>query len=488
MDSRIFTLAGVLGLAACNAAPSTDEPAGSDAVILQGATLIDGTGGAAIENAVIHVEGTHITCAGSEAECPVPAGADPVDLAGHFITPGLVDAHVHFGQTGWIDGRPDGVEAPDVYPYAETVAYARNNPGRWHAAYLCSGITAVYDVGGQDWTVTEAHATDTDRPDRVHVRAAGPLTTHASARNSFFEVGGAADQPLFLPMETAEGVRANVDHLVSIGSQAVKVWYLAPREDDRERLDALLMETGAAAREAGLPLIVHATSLREAKMALRAGAGMLVHSVQNEPVDQEFLDLLLANDAVYAPTLVVGGNWTHAVASVALQEAAAIDDPNGCVDAEIRDRIQHPERMFEALAPTGQQIAMMGQRDGMIEAGLRAMQANLLAVAEAGGRVVTATDAGNPMTLHGPSIYNEMEAMEAAGLTPDKVIEMSTRAGAEAMGMGDDFGTVEAGKRADLIVLSADPRESVRNFRMLTHVMRNGALRTQAELRVFEAE
>ena len=96
--------------------------------------------------------------------------------------------------------------------------------------------------------------------------------------------------------------------------------------------------------------------------------------------------------------------------------------------------------------------------------------------------VATATDAGNPLTLHGPSLYNEMEAMQDAGIPAAQVVVLSTRNGARAMARLDDFGTLERGKIADLIVLTENPNEDVRAFRGLTHVMRAGVLREQREL------
>lgn len=467
------------------AQPALAQSQDADPVVLSGATVINGDYW--IERASIVVRNGRIECVGEPEACEYPDAAEIIDLDGQFITPGLVDAHVHFAQTGWLDGRPDGLQAPEVYPYAETVGELRRDPDRWHDAYLCTGITAVYDVGGQAWTVTGEHATDTDRPDRAHVRAAGPLITHASARNQFFLGERAADQPLFLPMESIDGVREQVRYLQGIGAGAVKVWYLAPRPAQRERLDALLMEIGAAADEAGLPMIVHATSLREAKLALRAGARMLVHSVSDQPVDGEFLELLTRNEAVYVPTLQAGPNWSRALASIAFGAAAPIDDPNGCVDDAIRARINSPEvlqaNLNPALTPAWAYRSL--EANG---AEIALMQRNLIAVYEAGGRIATATDAGNPMTLHGPSIYREMEMMQAAGLNPQAVIEMSTRGGAIAMGRQDEFGQIEEGMVADLIILSQDPRQDVRNFRSLTHVMRAGVLRAQFELRVTEVD
>jgi imidazolonepropionase-like amidohydrolase len=93
------------------------------------------------------------------------------------------------------------------------------------------------------------------------------------------------------------------------------------------------------------------------------------------------------------------------------------------------------------------------------------------------------TDAGNPLTLHGPSVYAEMEAMQAAGLTPMQVIVASTRNGSDAMGRLADVGTVERGKVADLLVLGADPTRDVAAFRSLRAVVRDGIVHPQAELR-----
>jgi len=110
------------------------------------------------------------------------------------------------------------------------------------------------------------------------------------------------------------------------------------------------------------------------------------------------------------------------------------------------------------------------------------MADNLRRVHATGATIVVATDAGNPFTFHGPSIFSEMEAMQAAGLSAADIVVMATRNGAQAMGRVKDFGTLEAGKLADLLVLAEDPRADVRAFRSLTHVMRGGRLYQQAAL------
>jgi imidazolonepropionase-like amidohydrolase len=110
------------------------------------------------------------------------------------------------------------------------------------------------------------------------------------------------------------------------------------------------------------------------------------------------------------------------------------------------------------------------------------MADNLRRVYATGARIVVGTDAGNPLVFHGASIFGEMEAMQAAGLPAAAVVVMATRNGAQAMGRLKDFGTLEPGKLADLLVLAEDPTQDVRAFRSLTHVMRGGRLYEQAKL------
>jgi len=87
-----------------------------------GATLLDGTGAAPVADAVVVVRAGRIACAGSRRTCPVPSGARRIDARGGWLIPGLIDAHVHFSQTGWFDGRPDAADVRDQFPYPEVEA------------------------------------------------------------------------------------------------------------------------------------------------------------------------------------------------------------------------------------------------------------------------------------------------------------------------------------------------------------------------------
>ena len=474
--ARVFAPPAVLRSAAL-AVSLLAGPAAAQTLALTGATVYDGTGGAPLAGATVVVEDGRIACVGPT--CDVPEAAETVDLGGRFVTPGLVDAHVHYAQTGWLDGRPDSqIGAGGLYDYDALQASLEADPDRWHRAYLCSGVTAVFDPGGLPWTlgVKAGAEGSTTRP---HVMAAGPLLTHYEP---IFPILSANGEGTFLPMSTDAEAVASVRQLAALGARAVKVWYLDPPPGQREALDARLVRIGEEARAQGLPLIVHATELENAKAALRAGAAMLVHSVEDAPVDDAFIRLAVDAGTVYAPTLRVGRNWRQAVASAALGVTVPIDDPNGCVDAETRRRIADAPALRETL-PDARRDAGRAFAS-LVAAGHEEarMAANLARVHAAGIPVVLATDAGNPLTLHGPSVYAELEAMEAAGLAPADVLVAATRNGAAMMGRLDEFGTVEAGKLADLVVLADDPGASSSAFRSVTHVVRGGALHAVADL------
>ena len=80
-------------------------------------------------------------------------GVTTIDAHGMFVTPGLIDAHVHFSQTGWADGRPDALDLRATHPYDKTEADLKANPERYAKSYVCSGVTSVFDVGGYPWTL-----------------------------------------------------------------------------------------------------------------------------------------------------------------------------------------------------------------------------------------------------------------------------------------------------------------------------------------------
>jgi len=438
---------------------------------LTGGTLWDGSGDAVVRDAVVLMRGGAIECAGSRAGCAVPDGVETMDVSGHWIVPGLIDAHVHFGQTGWADGRPDAIDVRDLFPYETVQADLRADPESRFRAYLCSGVTSVFDVGGYPWTwdLRERAEDDTMAP---RVAAAGPLLT---TLDHWLNLPA---ERQFIHLSSEQAARDGVRYLAAAGTDAAKVWFIVRPENDFEALEKVVRAAASEAASRKLPMIVHATGLKEAKSALAAGARMLVHSVDDLAVDDEFLANARRNGTIYCPTLTVLRGYLRMFESAATGAPAAVDDPHGCVDARTLERVAMSARMKEK-APQLEALARIAERTKQRE---RVMAENLMRVHAAGIRIAMGTDAGNPLTLHGPSVHAEMEAMQAAGLTPLEVLRAATSGSAAAMGRDEDLGTLTKGKKADLIILSADPMADAKNLRSIRWVVRGGEIREAREL------
>ena len=436
---------------------------------LVGGTLFDGTGAPVVEDAVVVFREGRITCAGAASECEVPEDLSAVDVSGHWIIPGLIDGHMHYSQTGWADGRPDQAAdlRDDGWPYATAMAENRSNPERWFQAYLCSGVTATWDVGGYPWTWDLRDRAEDD-PRAPHVAAAGPLL---SARDHWLNLPA---ERQFLYLSDAAAVEEAARYLVRSGTDQVKVWYLVGEDQpDAAHYQEMLRIGARVAREAGVPLIVHATGLWQAKDALAAGASHLVHSVYDRPVDNEFIELALEAGASYNPTLTV----FKGIQQFAERRFDGSHMPLQCIDPGTLEKARST-----AEVPGGAPAGRIAARREAGEARYRLMLDNLKRVHDAGIPVVMGTDAGNTLTLHGASVFAEMEAMQEAGLTPTEVLLASTRNVARAMGRADDLGTVEAGKVADLVILDADPTADIAATRAIRWVVRAGHLHRRSDL------
>ena len=173
-------------------------------------------------------------------------------------------ANVHFGQTGWFDGRPNSLDFREEFPYEQTMARQKSELERYYRAYLCSGVTAVFDTGGYPWSLDLRAATE-HNPKAPHVAAAGPRITHAPPA----ALNLPAEQQ-YLLFSDEEAGRDAVRFMAAFGADAIKVWFLRVREEEEEAIDSRVTAVGEEAAARGLPLIVHATSLREAKVALNA--------------------------------------------------------------------------------------------------------------------------------------------------------------------------------------------------------------------------
>ncbi len=433
---------------------------------LVGATVHPGDGSPPVSNAVVIVRAGRIAAIGTADSTKVPADARTVDLKGKHLTPGLIDTHVHYSQTGWADGRPDAADVKKEFPYEQAMADTAAHPDRFHRAFLHAGVTAVFDVGGYPWTLALGAKTEND-PLAPHVRATGALL-------ATFDPGlSLPDQQQFAFPKTGEEAREVVRAHKQAGSAAIKFWYVTRADKEVETWTEVIHAAGDEAKKVGLSLVVHATTLATAKDAVAAGAFLLVHSVEDVVVDDEFVAAVKKAGTFYCPTLTVRAGYQMLYAGKLSDEVKAqLDSVHPSVKARALRTEQLPPRNARALEGMSQRLALQGKN----------MAQSIVKLHAAGVPIVLGTDAGNPLTLHGPSVCVEMEAMVAAGLSAREVVVAATRDAALAMGRGKDLGRIAPGYIADLLVLAADPEQDVRAFRAITQVLRAGVLHERAAL------
>jgi len=438
-------VAMLCGLVAALAGCASGGDLQSGTVAIVAATVIhperEGAAAVAPDSTVV-IRGSRIVAVGPAATTPVPAGAQVIDGKGKWVIPGLIDGHVHFFQSGNLYTRPDGADFNRWMPYAKEVARNQARLPATFKVWLASGVTGVVDVGGPFWNFEVRDlARRTDAAPRVAV--AGPLVSVVA--DPALEIG----DPPIVKVQSADEARALVQRELAHRPDYIKAWFIHRAGDDLEAQTAIIKAAGDAAHAAGVPFAVHATELAVAKAALRAGADYLVHSVDDEPVDEEFIALMKHNHALYCPTLFVVMGYRYAYSN----QWRPTEAEQRLADPEILKAMSDLDRIPPELVPERVAKAMQKKETPRLS---DVMAANLRTVWNAGIPVAMGTDAGNVGTLHGPSVFREMALMQDSGLTPLQVLRSATVNGARALRLEAELGTIAPGKLADLVVLSED--------------------------------
>ena len=416
---------------------------------------------AAVADATVVISGDHIVAVGRRASTPVAAGAIQIDGRGKWLIPGMIDGHVHFFQSGNLYTRPDVADFNAVMPYAREVARNKARLAATFKVWLASGVTGVIDVGGPFWNFDVRTAAE--RSDAApRVATTGPLISMVARPQ--LDLG----DPPIIKVDSPAAARDLVQRELERKPDFIKVWFIHRPADDMAAQEAIVKATADAAHAAHVRLAVHATELETAKAALRAGADYLVHSVSDEPVDDEFIRLARANHALLCPTLFVVSGYQYALSDrwQATPEEQRLADPQILAAMHDLDRMPKdliPERIAKSMAdatpPPAPTVALK----------------NLKVLWDSGIPIVMGTDAGNIGTLHGPSVFREMALMRDAGLTPLQILRTATTNGARAMGRSD-LGAIAPGKLADVVLLDADPLADVANLGRAERVIKAGVV------------
>ena len=438
---RIAVLVAVAAVAACGAEPTT--PAVPADVAIVGAQLIDGTGGEPVADSVILIRGDRVVAAGTRADTGVPAEAEIVDGAGKTVIPGLVDMHSHYF------GDRAGIE-------------------RQFRTQLYFGVTTARSIGADDADnvalMLEAHA---GRPDAPRVFTAGSGFAAPDGFNAAL-----AQQPA-----TEEEAREMVGELAAQGVHFVKMWVNAVPEPGVKITPEIRTAIVEEAIANGLVPVAHIDDEVDGRQLVEAGLRDFLHSTvltfgpgAGAPVDDpepsvEFIRMCVENGVAFTPTLSISqNNWHFAERPELLEdpELRAAFNPDALArwdDAEAQaEVIEAPE--FEDR-----------------KAAFRQVQDFVKTMHDAGVRIALGTDAGTPNVPMGWGVHHELELYVEAGLTPMQALVAATATGAGLTPpVGDaEFGTLEVGKIADLVMLDADPLADIRNTLAIDRVMKSGA-------------
>jgi imidazolonepropionase-like amidohydrolase len=445
--ARAFALLAfaLLWPAACSGGEVDIGAPESEPLVIDGADLWDGTGSPIRVDTVMVIENDRIRAVGPRADVSVPENARRVDARGMTLIPGLINGHAHVGMVRGL------VESPSNYDRENIVSQLEQ--------YARYGVTTVLSLGLDYGPMFEVQGpARPEEPPRASVLTAGRGFTGAGGYPAALE--HLASVPT--QIDAVEEVAPALGELAGQGVDVVKIWV----DDHFGRYGKIRPELSAAiiaeAHAQGLPVLAHVFYLEDAKALAGAGVDGLAHNVRDQEVDAGLIDLLLANDTFVLPTLS-----REESTSLYAEPPAFLDDPffTRWADPDVIAAIRDP-----AYGTGVREHVDFRRHQDQFEMA----KANLSRLLDAGVRIAFGTDSGPPARFQGYFEHREMELMVDLGVTPGEVLRIATSGTAAALGIAQDYGTLEAGKRADFLLLDESPLEDIRNTRTIRSVWIGG--------------
>jgi hypothetical protein len=395
---------------------------------ITGATLENSTGAAPIRDSVILIEDGVIKAAGAKKQVPVPKGATILDARGKFAIPGLWDMHAHYEQV------------------------------EWGAIYLASGITSVRDVGNEFDFIRTLHQ---------------KLDAKPPALGRHLEFAGLIDGsgPI-----TPDEARAWVDKYKAAGARQIKI-YSSVRPE-------IVKAITAEAHAQGLTVTGHVPDGMSAIEGVDDGMDQINHiqyltSYFSHPVlgedgkPDDSQPPVLELDSARGKDLIATLQAHHTILdpTVALFETFTNTVPLDQLEPGLNHVAPQLRAVLDNPPATGARAMVAAGNWQVIMATLRTLHA-------AGIPMVAGTDQAIP----GYSLHRELELYVEAGFTPLQAIEAATIEPARALGVEKESGSIEPGKRGDVLLLDADPLSDIHNTRRVWRTVAAGAVYDPAPL------
>jgi imidazolonepropionase-like amidohydrolase len=406
------------------------------ATVLKGFTLIDGTGRAPAPASALIFDAGHISWVGPVAQLKTPAGATVVDLSGKFLTPGLIDSHVHLGL---------------VHDLAQDIDfYTRDSVEQQLRMYAAYGVTAVQVLGTDKDLIFDIRADQRkSQPAEARVYTAG--------QGLVFKGSYGGVPKLNQPVADAAEARRAVDEQADKRVDFIKLWVDDEFGDLPSRMPPEISKAIIdEAHRRGLRAIAHIFYLDNAKVLVQQGIDGFAHSVRDRSVDQALLDAMKQHGtAQVAATLSREASFTYT-------KLPFVDDP-------FFNRSITPAAYATLTSPERQQKLAAAKHFSQYPAAFETAMANTRREIAAGVPYGVGTDSGPTGRFTGYFLHWELQLMVQAGLSPLQALTAATGNNAKLIG-AKQLGTIEPQKAADFVVFDADPSADIRNTRTIRAV------------------
>ena len=435
------------------APPSTSQNPPAPTILFEGARLISGTGDAAIEPSAFLVQDGLLVRVGAQGTVTAPRGASRVDLSGTTVMPTLISTHVH-----------PGFQRGLTY---EAANFTRETVLDDLTRALYFGVSVVQSQGIEPGNVLEQIRADQRTGPLAGVRL---LVAGRGIGAPNAGPGGAVFAGIAYEVTSEAQARRSVAELAAQKVDIVKIW-VDDRNKRAPRLSpALYRAVIDEAHKRRLRVTAHVFYHEDAVDLVSAGVDGFAHLVR----DMEMSDALVA--AIVKRGVFMQGNLSSP------QRATVAGRPAWLAPASpmlTLLRASTPgdvvDRMVGAFARRDPKAAAAaGERYAILERSVAKLQ-------KAGARIVLGADTGLEDHLFGLAEHLELEAMVRAGLTPMQAIVAATSRGAEYLKLADR-GALAPGKRADFVVLDANPLDDITNTRRLSRIFIDGQERDRAAM------
>jgi imidazolonepropionase-like amidohydrolase/ABC-type transport system involved in cytochrome c biogenesis permease component len=386
--------------------------------------------------------------------------AELVEAIGKTILPGLIDVHVHLGAPG---GLP--VDQKDYNP--------KGVMDRNLAAYLYSGVTAVKSTGDFiDEAINSRSRIQRGEKLGAELFLCGPLfTTEGGHGTEYFKHAPdfvkklVADQFIRTPKNAAEA-KEQVEALAARkvdGIKAILEGGVAGMLFNRMDI-GVLQAIAQSTHSARLPLVVHTGDAKDVADAIAAQADGIEHGSARDSIPDETFAKMVKQGVAYDPTLSVLEAFTQLA-----EGKTDLLDRSLVAQAAPAGLIQNTKKQINSS-----EMVKTRQMLKIYTADLPKADDNLLRAYKAGVLLVTGSDAGNMLVLHGPTVHRELQLWVQAGIPPKAALQAATYNAAKLLRADKRMGLISKGYEANILIVDGNPLQDISNTERISIVFFKG--------------